>query len=87
MKTVYQDAASGADLSGVVVTGAWEAALVNTLNPGDRVLAFRYRAVRRVVDEGRAEPGDWMWIWWRATRRVGVELASLAERLGGGSRA
>ena len=24
-------------------TGAWEAALVNTLSPGDRVLAFRNR--------------------------------------------
>jgi alanine-glyoxylate transaminase/serine-glyoxylate transaminase/serine-pyruvate transaminase len=28
-------------------TGAWEAALVNTLNPGDRVLAFEPRPGRR----------------------------------------
>ena len=30
-------------------TGAWEASIVNTLSPGDRVLMYRDRPVRRVV--------------------------------------
>ncbi|MFE9580043.1 pyridoxal-phosphate-dependent aminotransferase family protein [Nocardia sp. NPDC006044] len=61
-------------------TGAWEAALVNTLSPGDRVLAFetghfaslwRDMAQRLglVVD---FVPGDW---------RRGVDAAVVAERL------
>ena len=34
-------------------TGAWEAALVNTLSPGDRVLCVRYRPLRRpLVPDG-----------------------------------
>ena len=36
-------------------TGAWEAALVNTLSPGDRVLALRDRPLRHAVArDGRA---------------------------------
>ncbi|WP_405162002.1 aminotransferase class V-fold PLP-dependent enzyme [Nocardia sp. NBC_01499] len=61
-------------------TGAWEAALVNTLSPGDRVLAFetghfaslwREMAQRLglVVD---FVPGDW---------RHGVDASAVAERL------
>jgi alanine-glyoxylate transaminase / serine-glyoxylate transaminase / serine-pyruvate transaminase len=61
-------------------TGAWEAALVNTLSPGDRVLAFEtghfatlWRALAErlglVVD---FVPGDW---------RHGVDPDALAERL------
>jgi alanine-glyoxylate transaminase / serine-glyoxylate transaminase / serine-pyruvate transaminase len=61
-------------------TGAWEAALVNTLSPGDRVLAFETghfaclwremaERVGLVVD---FVPGDW---------RRGVEPAVVAERL------
>ena len=40
-------------------TGAWEAALVNTLNPGDRVLMF--------------ETGHFAWLWHRLAGRIGVE--------------
>ncbi|MFI6044629.1 pyridoxal-phosphate-dependent aminotransferase family protein [Nocardia sp. NPDC051321] len=61
-------------------TGAWEAALVNTLSPGDRVLAFEtghFASLWRdmanrlglVVD---FVPGDW---------RRGVDAAVVAERL------
>jgi alanine-glyoxylate transaminase/serine-glyoxylate transaminase/serine-pyruvate transaminase len=61
-------------------TGAWEAALVNTLNPGDRVLCFEtghfatlWQAMARdlglVVD---FVPGDW---------RHGVDPAAVSARL------
>ena len=79
MKTVYQTQhpviiypASG--------TGAWEAALVNTLSPGDRVLAF--------------DTGQFATLWSKVARnlgldvdlvdsdwRQGVELESLASRI------
>jgi alanine-glyoxylate transaminase / serine-glyoxylate transaminase / serine-pyruvate transaminase len=61
-------------------TGAWEAALVNTLSPGDRVLAFETGYFATLWRElagnlGLAVdfvPGDW---------RHGVDPAALAERL------
>ena len=61
-------------------TGAWEAALVNTLSPGDRVLAFEtgHFAVlwcalaRRLGLEVDLVPGDW---------RHGVNPDTVAERL------
>ena len=48
-------------------TGAWEAALVNTLSPGDKVLAFEigefaklwYELARRLGFEAEVVPGDW----------------------------
>lgn len=48
-------------------TGAWEAALVNTLSPGDRVLMFEtghfatmwHRMATRLGVDARLEPGDW----------------------------
>src|SRR6267378_2268051 len=61
-------------------TGAWEAALVNTLSPGDRVLMFetghfatlwRQMATRLGLDIEYV-PGDW---------RHGVDPAQLAEKL------
>ena len=61
-------------------TGAWEAALVNTLSPGDRVLMFetghfatlwRMMAVRFGLDVDFV-PGDW---------RNGVDPDLVAERL------
>ena len=61
-------------------TGAWEAALVNTLSPGDRVLAF--------------DTGQFASLWAKVARnlglqvdlvesdwRTGIELTKLAERL------
>ncbi|KAA5834933.1 aminotransferase class V-fold PLP-dependent enzyme [Saccharopolyspora hirsuta] len=61
-------------------TGAWEAALVNTLSPGDRVLAFEtghFATLWRDMAEGLGlvvdfVPGDW---------RHGVDPAVVAERL------
>ncbi|MFF3490231.1 pyridoxal-phosphate-dependent aminotransferase family protein [Streptomyces sp. NPDC002795] len=63
-------------------TGAWEAALVNTLSPGDRVLSFEtghFAALWREMARGLgldadtdALPGDW---------RHGADPEALAERL------
>jgi alanine-glyoxylate transaminase/serine-glyoxylate transaminase/serine-pyruvate transaminase len=40
-------------------TGAWEAALVNTLSPGDKVVMF--------------ETGHFAWLWDRLARRIGLD--------------
>lgn len=40
-------------------TGAWEAALVNTLSPGDRILM--------------CETGQFAWLWQKLARRMGLE--------------
>jgi alanine-glyoxylate transaminase/serine-glyoxylate transaminase/serine-pyruvate transaminase len=61
-------------------TGAWEAALVNTLSPGDRVLAFEtghFATLWRTLAERLGlvvdfVPGDW---------RHGVDPDAVAERL------
>ncbi|MDA2815121.1 aminotransferase class V-fold PLP-dependent enzyme [Nocardiopsis sp. RSe5-2] len=61
-------------------TGAWEAALVNTLSPGDRVLMFETghfstlwaRMARSLGLEPEVVPGDW---------RSGADPAALEERL------
>lgn len=42
-------------------TGAWEAALVNTLSPGDKILAF--------------ETGHFATLWCEMARRLGLSLA------------
>jgi alanine-glyoxylate transaminase / serine-glyoxylate transaminase / serine-pyruvate transaminase len=62
-------------------TGAWEAALVNTLSPGDRVLCFEtghfatlwQEMARNLGLEVTFVPGDW---------RHGVDPRTVAERLG-----
>jgi len=41
-------------------TGAWEAALVNTLSPGDRILMF--------------ETGHFATLWWRMATRLGLDV-------------
>ena len=48
-------------------TGAWEAALVNTLSPGDRVLMF--------------ETGHFATLWRRMAERLGLEVEFIARRL------
>ena len=61
-------------------TGAWEAALVNTLSPGDAVLCFEtghfatlwQEMARRLGLDVELVPGDW---------RHGVDPARVAERL------
>ena len=40
-------------------TGAWEAALVNTLSPGDKLVMF--------------ETGHFAWLWDKLARRIGLE--------------
>lgn len=62
-------------------TGAWEAALVNTLSPGDRVLMYETgqfatlwsQMAKRLSLEVELIPGDW---------RHGVDAAAIEERLG-----
>ncbi|HWD05446.1 MAG TPA: aminotransferase class V-fold PLP-dependent enzyme [Amycolatopsis sp.] len=66
-------------------TGAWEAALVNTLSPGDRVLAFEtghFASLWRDMAERLGlvvdfVPGDW---------RHGVDPAVVSERLAADTR-
>jgi len=61
-------------------TGAWEAALTNTLSPGDRVLLFEHgffafkwaRVAERLGLTVDLVPGDW---------RVGLDAGALRERL------
>lgn len=61
-------------------TGAWEAALRNTLNPGDKILMFETGEFARLWHEMSLRlgfkpefvPGDW---------RTGVEPAKVAEKL------
>ena len=61
-------------------TGAWEAALVNTLSPGDRVLMFEtgqfatlwMRVAERLGLEPELVPGDW---------RSGVDAGEVEARL------
>jgi alanine-glyoxylate transaminase / serine-glyoxylate transaminase / serine-pyruvate transaminase len=61
-------------------TGAWEAALVNTLSPGDRVLAFETghfavlwaEMARRFGLDVDLVPGDW---------RRGVQVSQVGEKL------
>src|SRR6266852_5717536 len=79
MRTVFQT-------SGPVVmypssgTGAWEAAIVNTLSPGDRVLMFDtgqfatlwHEMARRLDLRADFVPGDW---------RRGVDPAAVEEKL------
>ena len=48
-------------------TGAWEAALVNTLSPGDRVLMF--------------ETGHFATLWRQMATRLGLEIEFVAGRL------
>ncbi len=66
-------------------TGAWEAALVNTLSPGDRVLMYETghfaslwkRMAERLGIEVDFVPGDW---------RHGVSAADLEQRLAADAR-
>ena len=63
-------------------TGAWEAALVNTLSPGDRVLMFEtghfatlwHEMARRLDLRADFVPGDW---------RRGVDPAAVEQKLRG----
>jgi alanine-glyoxylate transaminase/serine-glyoxylate transaminase/serine-pyruvate transaminase len=63
-------------------TGAWEAALVNTLSPGDRVLAYETghfstlwtKVARNLGLEVDYLPGDW---------RHGSDATAIAAKLGG----
>lgn len=79
MKRIFRTAGPVA-IYGASGTGAWEAALVNTLSPGDRVLAFEtghFAALWKQLAErlGIAVeyiPGDW---------RRGVDPAAVEARL------
>ncbi len=63
-------------------TGAWEAALVNTLSPGDRVLMFEtghFAALWRAMAGGLGLEVDWVPGDWRRGVDSGVVEAKLAE--------
>jgi alanine-glyoxylate transaminase/serine-glyoxylate transaminase/serine-pyruvate transaminase len=80
LKPVFQTAAPVVIFPGSG-SGAWEAALVNTLSPGDAVLAFDIgefaknwaEVGRRLGLEVEVMPGDW---------RHGVDPAAVEARLG-----
>jgi alanine-glyoxylate transaminase/serine-glyoxylate transaminase/serine-pyruvate transaminase len=84
MRTCLSDKGPGTDLSGSG-TGAWEAALVNTLSPGDRVLASETghfstlwtKVARNLSLTIDYLPGDW---------RHGADAAAIGETLAAGSR-
>src|SRR6266852_4044391 len=80
MKRVFKSTQGEVVIYPASGTGAWEAALVNTLSPGDRVLMaetghfatlWRQMATRLGLDIDLL-PGDW---------RHGVDPAQLAEKL------
>lgn len=79
MKTVFATAGDVAIFPGSA-TGAWEAALVNTMSHGDKVVAFDNgqfavqwaRVASRFGLEAELLPGDW---------RRGADAALLGERL------
>ena len=79
MKTVFKTAADVAIFPGSA-TGAWEAALVNTLSPGDKVIAFDNgqfafqwsQVAGRFGLSAELISGDW---------HFGADAAALAERL------
>jgi alanine-glyoxylate transaminase/serine-glyoxylate transaminase/serine-pyruvate transaminase len=81
LKTVFQTQ-SPVILYPSSATGAWEAALVNTLNAGDRVLAFETGHFASLWAKMASNlglcvdliPGDW---------RHGVDAARVAEKLAG----
>ena len=57
-------------------TGAWEAALVNTLSPGDRVLAFEtghFATLWRALAERRPHSSRSRWGCCRRTQRRGTQ--------------
>lgn len=67
-------------------TGAWEAALVNTLSPGDRVLAFEtghFAVLWRDVALRLGLEVEWVEGDWRHGIDVGVAEAKLSEDGGG----
>jgi aspartate aminotransferase-like enzyme len=51
-------------------TGAWEAALVNTLSPGDKVLMFETGPFRDAVEQDGAQDRDGARVHRRATGAV-----------------
>jgi len=79
MKTVFKTSGEVAIFPGSA-TGAWEAALVNTLSPGDKVVAFDNgqfanqwaKVATRFGLDAELLPGDW---------RRGADAALLGERL------
>ena len=63
MKSVFQTSEGEVFIFPASGTGAWEAALVNTLSPGDRVLMY--------------ETGHFASMWIKMARRLGLEVECL----------
>jgi alanine-glyoxylate transaminase/serine-glyoxylate transaminase/serine-pyruvate transaminase len=64
MKRIFKSARGEVVIYPASGTGAWEAALVNTLSPGDRVLM--------------AETGHFAMLWQKLAERLGLEVEYLA---------
>src|SRR5665213_3450804 len=85
IKAIFQTSAGHVFIYPASGTGAWEAAIVNTLSQGDRVLMFETGHFatlwRKLAENFGLEvdfvPGDW---------RHGVDAAAVEARLGGDSR-
>ncbi|HSF96203.1 MAG TPA: aminotransferase class V-fold PLP-dependent enzyme [Thermohalobaculum sp.] len=65
MKRVVKTTAGQVVIYPASGTGAWEAALVNTLNPGDKVVMF--------------ETGHFAFLWDRLARRLGLDPQVIGE--------
>jgi alanine-glyoxylate transaminase/serine-glyoxylate transaminase/serine-pyruvate transaminase len=80
LRTVFQTARGEIVLLPASGTGAWEAAILNTLNPGDRVLAFNTGHFSHLFAEGARRLGmqvDEVDLPWEE----GVPAALVQERL------
>ena len=62
-------------------TGAWEAALVNTLSPGDRVLMFETGHFATLWRDDGASGSAWRCEWVPGDWRHGVDPDAVAARL------
>jgi alanine-glyoxylate transaminase/serine-glyoxylate transaminase/serine-pyruvate transaminase len=71
LKRLFQCAEGEALIFPATGTGAWEAALANTLSPGDRVLAPRF--------------GQFSHLWIDMMSRLGLEVQVLDEEWGAGA--
>jgi len=71
LKKVFRSQKGQAFIFPTTGTGGWEAALVNTLSPGDKVLASRF--------------GQFSHLWIDLARRIGLDVEVIEEEWGTGA--
>jgi alanine-glyoxylate transaminase/serine-glyoxylate transaminase/serine-pyruvate transaminase len=71
LKKAFQTTAGQCFIFPATGTGGWEAALTNTLSPGDKVLASRY--------------GQFSHLWIDLAQRIGLDVEVIEEEWGTGS--